>query len=128
MSLSFYGKRPGPGMKLDKISMQLLHPGDRPQLGDVLEAYERLILDAMRGDQYAVRPPPRASQINGRSVLDYKLLDDPPPVKFPLSAGNVGSPNVIHQSDRTERPWRLPLPERAWREKKMEEVAFEFVF
>ena len=50
MSLSFYGKRPGPGMRLDKLSLQFaMH--DTGLIGDVLEAYERLILDAMRGDR-----------------------------------------------------------------------------
>src|SRR5580700_4710460 len=50
MSLSFYGKRPGPGMKLDKLSLQFaLH--DTDEAGSVLEAYERLIYDAMSGDQ-----------------------------------------------------------------------------
>src|SRR5258708_28442330 len=49
MSLSFYGKRPGPGMRLDKLSMQFaMH--DTSHIADVLEAYERLVLDAMRGD------------------------------------------------------------------------------
>ena len=49
VSLSFYGKRPGPGMRLDKQSLQFaMH--DTGLGGDVLEAYERLILDAMRGD------------------------------------------------------------------------------
>src|SRR5580704_17028459 len=49
MSLSFYGKRPGPGMRLDKQSLQFaMH--ETASVGDVLEAYERLILDAMRGD------------------------------------------------------------------------------
>ena len=46
MSLSFYGKRPGPGMRLDKLSLQFaMH--DTGLIGDVLEAYERLILDAL---------------------------------------------------------------------------------
>ena len=49
MSLSFYGKRPGPGMKLEKLSMQF-STQETEHAGDVLEAYERLILDAMRGD------------------------------------------------------------------------------
>ena len=49
MSLSFYGKRPGPGMRLDKLSLQFAM-NDTGRIGDVLEAYERLILDAMRGD------------------------------------------------------------------------------
>ena len=49
MSLSFYGKRPGPGMRLEKLSMQF-STQETDRAGDVLEAYERLILDAMRGD------------------------------------------------------------------------------
>ena len=49
VSLSFYGKRPGPGMRLDKLSMQFATQ-ETDYAGDVLEAYERLILDAMRGD------------------------------------------------------------------------------
>ena len=40
---------PGPGMKLDKLSMQF-STQEIDSVGDVLEAYERLILDAMRGD------------------------------------------------------------------------------
>ena len=49
LSLSFYGKRPGPGMKLEKLSLQFaLH--ETGQDADVLEAYERLIHDAMVGD------------------------------------------------------------------------------
>ena len=36
-------------MRLDKLSLQFaMH--DTGSIGDVLEAYERLILDAMRGD------------------------------------------------------------------------------
>ena len=49
VSLSFYGKKPGPGMRLNKQSLQFaMH--ETGLGGDVLEAYERLILDAMRGD------------------------------------------------------------------------------
>ena len=36
-------------MKLDKLSMQF-STQETESVGDVLEAYERLILDAMRGD------------------------------------------------------------------------------
>ena len=49
VSLSFYGKKPGPGMRLGKQSMQFAIR-DTGMGDDVLEAYERLILDAMRGD------------------------------------------------------------------------------
>ena len=49
LSLSFYGKRPGPGMTLEKLSLQFgLHETEYE--GEVLEAYERLIHDAMSGD------------------------------------------------------------------------------
>lgn len=49
VSLSFYGKRPGPGFRLDKLSMQFA-VGESDWAGGGLEAYERLIYDAIRGD------------------------------------------------------------------------------
>ena len=50
VSLSFYGKRPGMGMVLDKASMQFsLEETD--YRGETVEAYERLIRDAMIGDR-----------------------------------------------------------------------------
>ena len=48
VSLSFYGKRPGPGMQLEKLSMQF-STQETGQAGDVLEAYERLIFFYLRG-------------------------------------------------------------------------------
>ena len=45
LSLSFYGKRPGRGMHLEKASMQF-SLGETPGTKDALEAYERLIYDA----------------------------------------------------------------------------------
>ena len=41
-------------MRLDKLSLQFAM-GDTGRVGDVLEAYERLILDAMRGDHTLVQ-------------------------------------------------------------------------
>ena len=50
VSLSFYGKRPGMGMVLEKASMQFsLEETD--YRGETVEAYERLIRDAMIGDR-----------------------------------------------------------------------------
>src|SRR5690606_37977764 len=46
MSLSFYGKRPGPGFQLNKLSMQFAME-DTGWAGSGLEAYERLILEAV---------------------------------------------------------------------------------
>ncbi|MFI7585559.1 glucose-6-phosphate dehydrogenase [Spongisporangium articulatum] len=110
VSLSFYGKRPGPGMKLDKLSMQFsTHETERA--GDVLEAYERLILDAMRGDHTLFTTAEGIESLWERSA---PLLEDPPPVK-PYAPGTWG-PNAIHQLI-APHAWRLPF-ERVWRQKK----------
>ena len=50
VSLSFYGKRPGMGMVLDKASMQF-SLDETDYRGEAVEAYERLIRDAMIGDR-----------------------------------------------------------------------------
>jgi glucose-6-phosphate 1-dehydrogenase len=108
LSLSFYGKRPGPGMKLDKLSLQFaLHETGRQT--DVLEAYERLIHDAMSGDHTLFTT---SEGIERLWEISTPLLTDPPPVRSypPASWG----PNAIHQLI-APRYWRLPF-ERAWRE------------
>ncbi len=107
MSLSFYGKRPGPGMKLDKLSLQFAMQ-DSELGGDVLEAYERLILDAMRGDQTLFTS---AEGIERVWEVSAPLLENPPPVR-PYGPGTWG-PNAIHQLI-APHAWRLPF-ERDWR-------------
>jgi glucose-6-phosphate 1-dehydrogenase len=108
MSLSFYGKRPGPGMRLDKLSMQFaMH--DTTYIGDVLEAYERLILDAMRGDHTLFTT---AEGIERLWEVSMPLLEAPPPVRF-YDPGAWG-PNAIHQLI-APHAWRLPF-ERGWRD------------
>jgi glucose-6-phosphate 1-dehydrogenase len=107
MSLSFYGKRPGPGMRLDKLSLQFaMH--DTGHVGDVLEAYERLILDAMRGDHTLFTT---AEGIERLWEISTPLLESPQPVR-PYAPGSWG-PNAIHQLI-APHTWRLPF-ERAWR-------------
>ncbi|HKM61485.1 MAG TPA: glucose-6-phosphate dehydrogenase [Acidisphaera sp.] len=108
MSLSFYGKRPGPGMRLDKLSMQFaMH--DTGRIGDVLEAYERLILDAMRGDRTLFTT---ADGIERLWEVSMPLLEAPPPVRL-YPPGSWG-PKSIHQLV-APHAWRLPF-ERAWRD------------
>ena len=107
LSLSFYGKRPGPGMKLDKLSLQFaLH--ETGLEGDVLEAYERLIHDAMTGDHTLFTT---AEGIERLWELSSPLLDAPPPVRA-YAPGSWG-PNAIHQLIAPSA-WRLPF-ERGWR-------------
>src|SRR5205814_594564 len=108
MSLSFYGKRPGPGMRLDKLSMQFaMH--DTGLISDVLEAYERLILDAMRGDHTLFTT---AEGIERLWEVSMPLLELPPPVRL-YQPGSWG-PKSIHQLI-APHAWRLPF-ERAWRD------------
>ena len=108
MSLSFYGKRPGPGMRLDKLSLQFaMH--DTGLIGDVLEAYERLILDAMRGDHTLFTT---AEGIERLWEVSIPLLENPPPVRL-YPPGSWG-PKSIHQLV-APHAWRLPF-ERAWRD------------
>jgi glucose-6-phosphate 1-dehydrogenase len=108
LSLSFYGKRPGPGMRLDKLSLQFaLHETDHAD--GALEAYERLIHDAMSGDQTLFT--------NGEGVerlweVSHSLLDAPPEVQL-YRAGSWGPPAVPGLI--APRTWRLPF-ERGWRQ------------
>jgi glucose-6-phosphate 1-dehydrogenase len=107
LSLSFYGKRPGPGMTLDKLSLQFaLH--ETGYEADVLEAYERLIHDAMSGDHTLFTT---AEGIERLWEVSTPLLEHPAPVhSYP--AGSWG-PAAI--SDLVApRSWRLPF-ERGWR-------------
>jgi len=110
VSLSFYGKRPGPGMRLEKLSMQF-STQETERAGDILEAYERLILDAMRGDHTLFTTAEGIESLWERSM---PLLADPPPVKH-YPQGTWG-PNAIHQLI-APNAWRLPF-ERGWRERR----------
>jgi glucose-6-phosphate 1-dehydrogenase len=108
VSLSFYGKRPGPGMRLDKQSLQFAIR-ETGLGGDVLEAYERLILDAMRGDHTLFCT---ADGIERLWEVSTPLLDSPPPVKT-YAPGSWG-PQSIYQLI-APYAWRLPF-ERGWRD------------
>jgi glucose-6-phosphate 1-dehydrogenase len=107
MSLSFYGKRPGPGMKLDKLSMQFAMQ-ETGWAGAVLEAYERLIYDAARGERTLFNT---AKGIERLWEISMPLLENPPIVR-PYAQGSWG-PNQIHQLI-APFAWRLPF-ERQWR-------------
>ena len=107
LSLSFYGKKPGPGMKLEKLSLQFaLH--ETGEDADVLEAYERLIHDAMVGDHTLFNT---AEGIERLWEVSTPLLEDPPPVQ-PYPKGSWG-PESINELAAPRR-WRLPF-ERRWR-------------
>jgi len=108
LSLSFYGKRPGPGMRLEKASMQF-SLGETGQQGDVLEAYERLIHDAMTGDRTLFTT---AEGVERLWEISDPLLEHPSPLR-PYPKGSWGPPEV-HELIAPRR-WRLPF-ERKWRD------------
>ena len=109
VSLSFYGKRPGMGMVLDKASMQFsLEETD--YRGETLEAYERLIRDAMAGDHTLFTS---ARDIERLWEVSAPLLEDPPPVK-PYPQGSWGPAEI--GALIAPHSWRLPFARR-WRER-----------
>jgi glucose-6-phosphate 1-dehydrogenase len=111
ISLSFYGKRPGPSMMLDKVSMQFSLV-EVDQEDDTLEAYERLMRDAMAGDHTLFTT---AAGIERLWEVSMPLLDNPPPVQ-PYAPGSWG-PGTIRDLVAPHE-WRLPF-ERPWRETKV---------
>ena len=108
LSLSFYGKRPGPGMRLVKQSLQFSITEDAAHV-DVLEAYERLIYDAMMGDHTLFA---NAKGIERLWEVSQPLLDDPPPV-LPYAQGSWGPAEAMNALI-APYTWRLPF-ERKWR-------------
>jgi glucose-6-phosphate 1-dehydrogenase len=110
LSLSFYGKRPGPGMTLEKLSMQF-SISEIESGGDTLEAYERLIRDAMKGDHTLFTT---ADGIERLWEASAPLLEGPPEVQ--LYAPGSWGPGAIRDLIAPSR-WRLPF-ERPWREAK----------
>ena len=95
-------------MRLDKLSLQFaMH--DTGPIGDVLEACERLIRDAMRGDRTLFTA---AEGIERLRKLSTQQLEAPPPVRF-YPPGSWG-PKSIHQ---LIAPHTRMLPfERVWRD------------
>jgi glucose-6-phosphate 1-dehydrogenase len=108
VSLSFYGKRPGMGMVLDKASMQF-SLDETDYRGETLEAYERLIRDAMAGDRTLFTT---ATDIERLWEISMPLLEDPPPVK-PYPQGSWGPAEI--GALIAPNSWRLPFARR-WRE------------
>ena len=91
-------------MKLDKLSMQFsTHETDR--VGEILEAYERLILDAMRDDHTLFTTAEGIESLWERSE---PLLKDPDPCPA-VAPGSVGA----ERHSPTGRTARLAAAVRA---------------
>ncbi len=76
LSLSFYGKRPGPGMRLAKQTLQVSLYEDQAHV-ELLEADERLIYDAMVGDHSLFVNAQGIERLWG---VSEQLLEHPPEV------------------------------------------------
>ena len=109
LSLSFYGKRPGPGMLLDKQSLQFSLT-DAGKAGDTLEAYERLIRDAMIGDHTLFTTADGIERL--WEVSEPLLQADKEAIIYPQESWGP-EPEINELVDPYR--WRLPF-ERRWRE------------
>ncbi len=97
----FLAKEPGPRMHLDAAEMTF-HYKDSFQAAHNLEAYERLILEAMLGNQSLFT---RSDGIERLWQVAAPLLEDPPPVE-PYAVGSWGPASI----ERIVAPhgWCLP--------------------
>jgi glucose-6-phosphate 1-dehydrogenase len=100
----FLAKEPGATMRLGKATMTFRY-ADSFDTRYALAGYERLILDAMLGDQSLFA---RADGIERLWELSAPLLDDPPPAQ--LYAPGSWGPDAI---DRLISPHRWYLPDAA---------------
>lgn len=99
----FRTKRPGPAMRLEQAEMVFGYAGSFDE-AHALEGYERLILDAMLGDQSLFT---RSDGIERLWEVATPLLEEPPPVE-PYRPGSWGPEGI----DRLIAPYRWSLPDR----------------
>jgi glucose-6-phosphate 1-dehydrogenase len=97
----FLVKEPGPAMRLSEAEM-VFNYADSVNSMYALEGYERLILDAMLGDQSLFT---RSDGIERLWEASAPLLENPPPVE-PYARGSWGPESV----DRLIAPYRWSLP------------------
>ncbi|QIG42097.1 glucose-6-phosphate dehydrogenase [Nocardioides anomalus] len=99
MSVELNAKRPGPDLVLAPATMTV-DLVEEIEDAEPLEAYERLLLDVLRGDQTLFT---RADEVDALWRACQPLLDDPPEVQ-PYDAGSWGPQAAV---DLPERGWRL---------------------
>ncbi|WP_443081106.1 hypothetical protein [Streptomyces sp. PmtA] len=99
----FLVKEPGPAMRLDDAEMVFSYAGSFNSM-HALEGYERLILDAMLGDQSLFT---RSDGIERLWEVSTPLLQNPPPVE-PYAPGSWGPDSI----DRLIEPYHWSLPGR----------------
>jgi len=101
IAVRFQAKEPGPTMRLGSAQMIFEYQDSFCAAND-LEGYERLILEAMLGDQALFT---RSDGIERLWEISMPLLDNPPPVQ-PYAVGSWG-PDAIQGLIAPHR-WHLP--------------------
>jgi glucose-6-phosphate 1-dehydrogenase len=103
ISERFLAKAPGPGIELREVAMTFKY--DESFGSDQLEAYERLLYDAMMGDQTLFTD---AAGIERLWELSTPLLDNPPKI-YSYPQGSWGPPAASRLI--APRNWCLPEDE-----------------
>ena len=103
ITIEFLAKVPGPEMSLGQAEMVFTYK-DSFASASALEGYERLILDAMLGDQSLFTS---SAGIERLWEISAPLLENPPPVQ-PYARGSWGPQSV----DRLIAPHHWHLPDR----------------
>jgi glucose-6-phosphate 1-dehydrogenase len=102
VTASFLAKEPGATMKLGAAQMAFRYDGCF-DTAHGLEGYERLLLDAMVGDQSLFTSDAAVERL---WEISAPLLDNPPPVQ-PYAPGSWGPQPAL---DRLTAPYRWHLP------------------
>jgi glucose-6-phosphate 1-dehydrogenase len=101
IAVRFLAKQPGPAMRLREVEMTFRYEDSFHRMHE-LEGYERLILEAMIGDQSLFT---RSDEIERLWEVATPLLEDPPPVEF-YEPGSWGPPSIKHLI--APHKWYLP--------------------
>jgi len=104
MSLSFYGKRPGP--ECDWITQFAIRDAGHWPYRRRARGYERLILDAMRGDRTLFTA---ADGIERLWAVSSSLLESPPPVRFYAPGSWDITPSISSLPPMPAAPLRTDL-------------------
>jgi glucose-6-phosphate 1-dehydrogenase len=107
ISMSFSVKRPG--MQLDLTPVRFEFDYGRSFHAALPEAYERLLLDALRGDGTLFM---RSDELEAAWAFVTPILeawrDDPPPVFPNYAAGTWGPAEALRLVDHCPGGWRQP--------------------
>ncbi len=102
IAVQFMTKQPGPEMRLKEVEMTFKYSDSFHRMHE-LEGYERLILEAMVGDQSLFT---RSDEIDRVWEVATPLLENPPPVQF-YSPGTWGPEQPIKHLIGPHH-WHLP--------------------